>query len=145
MSTIEPELQTPTSSGPRKSPPLENSFRIGSILTRMFTPKQWGLRARFVYTTGILLLIGALVTLFTTSHILHDNAENAIREKLIDYELLIDRQIEQTSLLLMKTTAGAAALKTIAEALQNNSPETLQKTMLRISDKMRISTGLAPT
>jgi len=111
----------------------------------MFTPKQWGLRARFVYTTGILLLIGALVTLFTTSHILHDNAENAIREKLIDYELLIDRQIEQTSLLLMKTTAGAAALKTIAEALQNNSPETLQKTMLRISDKMRISTGLAPT
>ena len=148
MSTIEPEFNNPMPSGPRRADTSDNPARsshIRSALTRIFTPRQWGLRARFVYTTGILLLAGALTTLLTTSHILHLNAEEAIREKLLDYNLLMDRQIEQTSLLLMKTTAGAAALEPVAEALADNDPERLQQVMLRISDRMRVSTGLTPT
>lgn len=148
MNTIEPDVKKPTPSEPpgsTASDRSETSFRIRSALSRVFTPRQWGLRARFVYTTGALLLAGALTTLLTTSHILHVSAEDAIREKLIDYKLLVDRQLKQTSLLMVKTTAGAAALAPTAEALADNDPENLQKVMLRMSDRMRISTGLTPT
>ena len=55
-------------------------------LLRLVNPDRWSLRGRFVYASGVLLLLGVITTIFFVSHALNRGLDAALADRLDTYE-----------------------------------------------------------
>lgn len=91
------------------------------LLHRIFRVSHWNLLTRFVYTTGLILLVGALTTLFTVSYTLKKAAEQSIYEKLDDFEIIVNQLIKTTSDNLLDNTLHIASTKDILSTVAESN------------------------
>lgn len=113
--------------------------------SRIIQPSKWSLRTRLVYTTGLMLLAGAIVTLLTVSYALRQGAEKALYSRLNDFTQLVDLHQTETQISLAALVSGIAATDEITTAMERKNQLGLQITVTKIQDSIRLSTGRTPT
>lgn len=111
------------------------------FLSRIFLPQKWGLRTRFLCTTGVLLLAGAAFTLLNISFTLQGKAKESIHTRLKDYANLFAHQQEEMMASVATAAAGIAATEEIAMAIEDSNRLALQISVSRIRDKIRQSSN----
>ncbi|MGL1931009.1 MAG: diguanylate cyclase [Desulfotalea sp.] len=121
-----------------KSAPLNN---INPLLIRISQPKNWSLRTRLVYTTGAILVLGALITLGSISITLNKSAEESILDKLDSFEHLLQRQSNEILTKDLTIAAQLASTDKITFALQSKNRTELRESVSPISATVRKATG----
>ncbi len=111
------------------------------FISRIINPNKWSLRARFVYTTGGMLIFGVAATLFIISYTLNKSAEDAVQAQLNSFTHILNRMSSEANACLLDTTARMAALEDVITALKNDDRIALQKTVIPVMDRVRLATN----
>lgn len=114
-----------------------------SISNKILQPNRWSLRTRLVYTTGAILIMGAVITLATISITLNKSAKESILYKLDDFEHLLQRQSTEILSKNLIIAAQLASIDRITYALQSKNHAELRESISEISATVRKATGSA--
>lgn len=115
-----------------------------SPLSRFFIPGKWSLGTRLFFTTGVLLVFGAALTLFTVSYYQTITSRESINTRILDYSQLFEHQSKE---LLSNISTSAASLSVndeITSAMEDDNSLGLQLSVAKIKDKILLSTGKQP-
>lgn len=115
-----------------------------SPLGRCINPTKWNLTCRFFFTTGLLLVCGAILTILIFGYKLKQTTVEAINNRLNDYSHLVAQQ--QRELLTSLNTAAAAMSVNdeITSAIEDNNRLGLQISVAAINNKKLLSSGRKP-
>ncbi|MBU1247829.1 MAG: hypothetical protein KKB70_03950, partial [Proteobacteria bacterium] len=126
---------------PRKARQDKHVSALGLRLARIVNPNKWSLRARFVYTTGFLLLLGVVTTLVLVTYTLTQSAEDSVNGRLDSFAHQLDRNTLSLQASLLDAAANMAAMDNVINAMGQKDLTALQQATLPISDRVRLITG----
>jgi diguanylate cyclase (GGDEF)-like protein len=91
--------------------------RLGRLLMRAANPRCWSLRARIVYLSGVLLLLGAAILILFLVWVLHGNAERTGTEALRMFQLRVREAVAAEEKRLVVLARSLARRPDVLEAM----------------------------
>lgn len=129
-----------------KTPSQKYTADLNYFFNRLIHPKHWSLRTRLVYTTGAILIAGALLTLASVSYTLDKSAKSSIYQILDDYEHLFRQQLEKQLDTNLSIAAQLASSVEVTKALNSDSNIYLANSVSTITSSLRqLGHPLPPT
>ncbi|MGE4552935.1 MAG: diguanylate cyclase [Desulfovibrionaceae bacterium] len=113
-------------------------------LLRLIHPDRWSLRGRFVYASGVLLLLGVVTTIFFVAHAMHRSLETALADRLDTYERWLSHEIRGLEDGLALQAAAAVALPGVSDALARGDRAALEGALTPALERIRLGTGHTP-
>ncbi|THB77473.1 MAG: GGDEF domain-containing protein [Desulfobulbaceae bacterium] len=118
-----------------------NIHSLKSFFDRLINPRRWSLQIRVVYTTGLILLAGAAMTLFTISYVLHIASERTIENRLNDFHLLISRETTNRQAELIMLNTQLTARNDFTTAFSSHEIQQINVIIRLIEEHIRLSTN----
>ncbi|MBI5590900.1 MAG: diguanylate cyclase [Deltaproteobacteria bacterium] len=118
-----------------------NSKKRPSIMKFLLNPQKWGLRKRFLFTTGVFLCAGVISLGFFIFLALEKNLENSVREHLTLLEHWVKDELETQKNLLSVSVAFVATLPEITQTIANQDREELKNFILPYMERIRMTSA----
>lgn len=99
---------------------------VRSTTYKLLTPRNWSLRTRLVYTTGTILLLGAILTLASISYTIQSRANDTISRELENYRHLITTHLNGAKQYNRTVGIQLSNKKTLQTALLENDQQVLE-------------------
>ena len=116
-----------------------NSKKTVNVKRFLLNPKKWGLRKRFLFTTGLFLFAGIISLGFFIVLTLEKNMENSVHEQLTLLEHWVKDELETQKNLLSVSVAFVATLPEITKAISNQDREKLKDFILPYMERIRMT------
>ncbi len=116
--------------------------RTRQTMVRVTNPAMWSLRGRFIYLTGVLLVLGNLSLIFFLSYSLEKSLDEFAEQHLELTRTLVVSQLEQEQLHLTAHTVSAARIPAVQEALVKRDWLALKDFFKPYTTQLRQITGL---
>lgn len=116
-----------------------NSKKTVNVKRFLLNPKKWGLRKRFLFTTGLFLFAGIISLGFFIVLTLEKNMENSVHEQLTLLEHWVKDELETRKNLLSVSVAFVATLPEITKAISNQDREKLKDFILPYMERIRMT------
>lgn len=109
---------------------------------RLVDPGRWSLKERFVYFSGVLLLVGGFVLIAFFGLALNIGTANDIEKRLSSYEQWVNRELRQAGDALLNNLAHVASRDNVVRAMSSQDAEKLREAMGPYIDRLRLHTGV---
>lgn len=119
-----------------------NLSHVRQTLTRVTNPSMWSLRGRFIYLTGVLLVLGNLSLIFFLSYSLEKSLDEYAEQHLELTRLLVFNQLEQEKQHLAAHAVNASTIPTVRKALTTKDWLTLKEYFQPYTTQLRQLSGL---
>ena len=129
----------------RGSVKTERRYRRSRILTRLSRPGLWSLRTRFLYTTGVLLLVGNLSLIIFLAITFDNNMQSFASRHLDLVRTAANSELNQARGFLMAEAATLAAQPGLVSALNAGDEGTLRTLAMDQGDRLRQGLDLTRT
>lgn len=120
---------------------LDSTIKLDTKRAHFSKPKKWGLRKRFLFTTGIFLLVGILSLGFFVYFVTEKDMENSVYNRLELLENSVTDELQTQKNLLSVTVALISMLPEITHAMGNQDRDGLKNFILPYMERLRASSG----
>lgn len=112
------------------------------LFLRHADPRKWSLRARFLYFTGLLLILGNAILIFVSAYNLDRSIDKISKERLRILETSVRHEMDRSRSFLMSQALSAASVPVVKRALAEQDRESLRDFILTYSDRIRLNIEL---
>lgn len=108
---------------------------------RSLKPRNWGLRKRFLLTTGFLLVAGVVFLVLFVSSVMESTVRHSIDDRLKLFDQWMKDELTTEKNLLITTAAFVSSMPETGQAMEAQDRERLKNFILPYIERIRISTG----
>ncbi len=109
------------------------------VLRRIVDFRNWSLKQRFLYVTGLLLLIGSAFQIFFLSLTLEQSIRQTASERLSLLTKVLDREFRHEYDVLRTQVMALAAMPRLVSALLDGDKDTLRDVLIPYVDDLRLN------
>lgn len=117
------------------------SHRLRRFLTKLVTPQMWSLKARFLYVSGVLLILGNISLIFFLSRGLEKHLDLFTTTNLSLARTWIDSELDRQRQSLVALAVSAAAVPQVKQALAERDEKALREFIVPYVNRLRLHTG----
>ncbi|NCC24370.1 MAG: diguanylate cyclase [Deltaproteobacteria bacterium] len=114
------------------------------FLRRLTTVDQWSLRGRFLYLTGVLLVMGSFFQIYCLSSGLKTAIRDRAQEALVASSLSVDRHLQDRQALILSQVAVLASMPEIRSLLAGGMTTELSALAEATADRLGLTLGVGP-
>lgn len=126
-----------------KPPPPRNRKSWRETLFRALNFETWTLRARFVWLTGLLLLMGNMVLILFFYVTQSDNVENLSEDRLRFLKIWVENELNQERRFLLSQSAALSLVPSVSKDLAEKNMEGLKSFVTPYSEKIIRGAGIS--
>jgi diguanylate cyclase (GGDEF)-like protein len=128
--------------GVKAQPPREKKH-WREILLGALNLESWTLKARFVWLTGVLLLMGNMVLIFFFYVTQSNNVENLSEERLRFLKVWVENELNQEQRFLLSQSAALTLVPSVRQDLAEKNVEGIQGFVTPYSEKIIHGAGIS--